>query len=113
MSGLCQRCSRRVNAGLSYIYEICLVTHVEVVDDRGLVEMCEFSHVVGLVEFGGIDLINGVGIDILLGAIVTLDQDPSSRQVLYNPPADKSRGGISKPNITFAREVILALDDAA
>lgn len=113
MSGLRQQCSRRIKVGLSYIDKIRLVTHVEVMDDRGLVKMCEFCHIVGLIEFGRIDLINGVGIDVLLGAIVTLNQDPSPRQILYNPSPYKRRCWISKPDIALAREVILALDDSA
>ena len=99
-----------MNVGPSYIDKICLVTHMEVVDDRGLVKMCEFCHIIGLVEFGGIDLINGVGIDVLLGAIVTLDQYPPPWQILYNPSPYERRCWISKPDIALAREVILALD---
>lgn len=75
--------------------------------------MRKFSHIVGLVEFGGIDLVNGIGFDILLGAIVALDQDSSSWQVLDDPSADEGGGGVSEPDIALAREVVLALYDAA
>ena len=75
--------------------------------------MCEFSHVVGLVEFGGIDLVNGISVDVLLGAIVALDQDTSSWQVLDNPSTDEGCGGVSEPDIALAGEVVLALYDAS
>ena len=75
--------------------------------------MCEFCHVVGLVEFGGIDFVDGVCIDFLLGSIVTLYQYPPFRQIVHNPSPDESRVGIPKPDISLAGEVVLALYDAA
>lgn len=75
--------------------------------------MCEFCHVVGLVEFGGIDFVDGVGIDLLLGAIVTLHQYLPFRQILDNPSPDKGRVGIPEPDISLAGEVVLPLYDAA
>jgi hypothetical protein len=98
---------------LPYIYQIRLVSHVEVVDDRGLVEMGEFCHVVRLVELGRIDLVYGVRLDLLLGAIVALYEDASFWQVFDDPASDECRRRISKPDIALAREVVLALDDAA
>ena len=94
------------------VYQVGLVSHVEVVDDRGLVQMGEFRHVVGLVELGRIDLVDGVGVDILLCAIVALDEDASTRQVLDDPSADEGRDGIPKPDIALAGEVVLAFHDA-
>jgi hypothetical protein len=98
---------------LTYIYQIRLVSHVQVVDNRGLVEVGEFCHVVCLVELGRIDLVHSIRLDLLLGAIVALHEDASLGQILYYPASDESSRRIPKPDIALAREVILALDDAA
>jgi hypothetical protein len=98
---------------LTYIYQIRLVSHVQVVDDRGLVEVGEFCHVVGLVELGRIDLVYGIRLHLLLGAIVALHEDASLWQIFHYPAADEGSRRIPKPDITLAREVVLALDDAA
>lgn len=74
--------------------------------------MCEFCHVVGLVKFGGIDFVNGIGVDLLLGTIVTLHQYSSLGEVFYDPTADKGRGWIPKPDIALAGKVVLALHDS-
>jgi hypothetical protein len=95
----------------TYIYKVRLISHVEVVDDRGLVQMRELCHVVGLVELGWIDLVYRVGIHLLLGSIVALDQQPPLGQVLDDPAADKGRRGVPQPDIALPGEVVLALDD--
>jgi hypothetical protein len=97
----------------TYIDQVRLVSHVEVVDDRGLVQMGEFSHVVGLVELGRIDLVHGIRLDLLLGAIVALHEDAALGQVFDDPAPHERRRRVSQPNIALAREVVLALDDAA
>ena len=81
--------------GTTHIYQIGLVSHVQVVDDGGLVEMCELGHVVGFVEFGGIDLVHRLGVDVVLLAVVTLHEQTPSRQVFDDPASDESRLGIS------------------
>jgi hypothetical protein len=75
--------------------------------------MGEFRHVVGLVELGRIDLVHGIRLHLLLGAIITLHEDTSLGQVLDDPAPDERRRRVSQPNIALAREVVLALDDAA
>jgi hypothetical protein len=85
---------------------------MEVVDDRGFVQMRELSHVVGLVELGRIDLVDGVAVDLLLGAVVALHQYASPRQVLEHPAAHEGGRRIPQPDIALAREVVLALYDA-
>jgi hypothetical protein len=96
----------------TYIDQVRLVSHMEVVDDRGLVQMRELGHVVGLVELGRIDLVDGVAVDLLLGAIVALHQYASPGQVLEHPAADEGGRRIPQPDIALAREVVLALYDA-
>jgi hypothetical protein len=75
--------------------------------------MCEFCHVVGLVEFGWVDFVDGVRIHLLLAAVVALDQKSSLGQVFHDPAAHECRRWIAEPDIALAREVVLALDDAA
>lgn len=93
----------------TYIYEICLVTHMEVVNDRGLVEVCELCHVAGLVEFCGIDWVDGVWVDLLLGAIVALHEQLAVSQLFHHPAPNEGGDGVPKPDVAFAREVTLAL----
>lgn len=81
--------------------------------DGRLVQVCQLCHVVGLVEFGGIDLVHGICVNLLLRAVVTLYQQPSLRQVVNNPAPNESRGRIPEPDIALAREVVLSLDDSA
>jgi hypothetical protein len=75
--------------------------------------MCELRHVVGLVELGWVDFVDGVTVHLLLAAIVALDQKPALGQVFYNPTAHEGGRWIAEPHIALAREVVLALDDAA
>lgn len=42
---------------LTDIYEISLIPHVQIMHNRCLVEMGQFSHVVGLIEFCGVHFI--------------------------------------------------------
>lgn len=86
---------------------------MEVVNNGGLVEMRELCHVVGLVEFGWIDLVDSLGVDLLLGAIVALYQKPAGWEFFYYPTSDEGSGRVPKPDITLPREVVLALDYAA
>jgi hypothetical protein len=72
----------------TYIYQIGLVAHVQVVDDRGLVQVRELCHVVGLVELGGIDLVGGFRVDLLLGAVVALHEEPPLGQLFDDPSLD-------------------------
>ena len=74
--------------------------------------MCELSHVIRLVEFGRIDLVDRLGVDVVLLAIVALHEQAPSRQVLDDPASDESRLGVSEPDIALAGEVVLALDAA-
>jgi hypothetical protein len=74
--------------------------------------MCELCHVVGLVELGRVDFVDGVRFDLLLGAIVALYEDASLGQVFHDPAPDECSGRIPKPDIALAGEVIFALDDA-
>jgi hypothetical protein len=97
----------------TYIYQIGLVAHVQVVDDRGLVQVRELCHVVGLVELGGIDLVGGFRVDLLLGAVVALHEEPPLGQLFDDPSPDEGCDGILKPDVALAGEVVLALDDAA
>lgn len=75
--------------------------------------MCELRHVIGLVKLGRIDLINRIGINLLLGAIVTLHQYLSLGEIFYDPASDESCDGVSEPDIAFAGEVVLALYNSA
>jgi|TARA_R110002003_G_scaffold37_18_gene2242 hypothetical protein len=75
--------------------------------------MRELGHVVGLVEFGGIDLVDRVRVDLLLGAIVALHEQPPIGQLFYDPASDEGGCRIPKPDIALAREVVLSLDYAA
>ena len=56
--------------------------------------MCELSHVVRLVEFGRIDLVDRLGVDVVLLAVVALHEQTPSRQVLDDPASDESRLGV-------------------
>ena len=78
-------------------------------DDRRLIQMGELCHVIGLVEFARIDLVNCVCIDLLLGAIVALYEEPPRREVVDYPASDESRDRIPKPDVSLAREVIFSL----
>lgn len=51
---------------MTYIDQICLISHVEIVDHRGLVQVSELRHIVCFVELGGIYFIDGLGIDLSL-----------------------------------------------
>lgn len=95
--------------GRTYVYEVRLVSHVEIMYDRGLIQVRELCHVVGLVELRRIDLVDGVRVNFLLGAIVALHQQPPVWQILHHPSPHKGRGRILKPDIALAREVVLAL----
>jgi hypothetical protein len=46
--------------------EVGHVSRVEVMDDRSLVEVRQLGHVVGLVEFGGVHLVDRLGVDLPL-----------------------------------------------
>ena len=51
---------------MTYINQIFLIPHMEIVDHRGLVQMSELRHIICLVEFGRVYFINGLGIDFSL-----------------------------------------------
>ena len=63
----------------THVNQICLISHVEIVDHRGLIQVRELCHIVCLVELGRIDFINGLGIDFSL-----LDCRQQSPQVQLN-----------------------------
>ena len=96
----------------THIDEVCLVAHVQIVNDRGLVQMCEFSHIASLVELGRVDFVDSIFSDFLLRAIVALDKQCAALLFLDNPPANEGSLGITKPDISLARKVVFALDDA-
>lgn len=51
---------------MTYVDQISLIPHVEVMHYRWLVQMCELGHVTGLVELGRVDLIDCICIYGLL-----------------------------------------------
>lgn len=53
-------------ARMTYIDQICLVSHVEIMDHRGFVQVSELGHIVGLVELGRVHFVNGLGINLSL-----------------------------------------------
>jgi hypothetical protein len=63
--------------------------------------MCEFCHVVGFVELGWIDLVDGIGFHLLLGTIVALDENSPFREILDYPSADERSCWIPKPDIAL------------
>jgi len=73
----------------THVYQIGLVAHVQIVDDGRLIQMRELRHVVGLVKLGRIDLVDGIGLHLLLCAIIALDQQRSSGPLFHYPAADK------------------------
>jgi len=75
--------------------------------------MCELCHIVCLVELGRIDFVDGIGVDVELGAIVALDEQAGVGQLLNHPATHKGGGGIAQPYIALAGEVALAVDEAA
>ena len=54
------------SAGITYVDQISLVPHVQVVDHRSLIQMGELGHVVCLIEFGRIDFVNALRVDLSL-----------------------------------------------
>ncbi|KAF2646480.1 hypothetical protein P280DRAFT_12060 [Massarina eburnea CBS 473.64] len=98
--------------GFAYVYQVGLVPHVQIVDDRRLVQMRELGHVVGLVELGRIDLVDRVGLDLVLLAIVALDQQQAVGPRLDDPATHEGRLRVPQPDIALAREVVLALNGA-
>jgi hypothetical protein len=46
--------------------EVCLVSHMQIVDDRSFVKVREFRHIISLVELGWIYLVNAVCADLSL-----------------------------------------------
>ncbi|KAI0871101.1 hypothetical protein GGS24DRAFT_492490 [Hypoxylon argillaceum] len=100
------------------IDEVCLVSHVQVVDDGCLVEMCQLGHVVCFVELGRVDFIHAFAIDLTLlerrawtyAAIVALDEKPAPFQLLDDPALDEGGLRIPQPDISLSRKVVLALD---
>ena len=90
--------------------EVGLVACIEVVDDGSFIEMGELGHVIGLVEFGWIDLINLVKVCLNLRAILKLNNHSAIMQVLYYPASNERLFRVFHPNISFAGEVILAFD---
>ena len=58
--------ARISNAGGTNIDQIGLVSSVQVVHHRCLVQMRQFCHIICLVEFRRIDLIHLVGVDLSL-----------------------------------------------
>ena len=97
----------------AYVDQISLVSHVQVVDDGGLVQVRQLGHVAGLVELGWVDFVDGVGVDLLLRAILALHQQPPARALLDDPAPHEGALGVVQPDIALAGEVVLALDDAA
>jgi hypothetical protein len=57
---------RAHGAGPTHIYEIRLVSRLQVVYDRRLVEVGQLGHVVGLVELCRIDFVGVVRVDLSL-----------------------------------------------
>jgi hypothetical protein len=86
--------------------------------------MRQFGHVIGLVKFGWIDLVNIVGINFSLlttlaafrhlvstnRAILALDKKFAIFLLLHNPSFDKCRRGILDPHISLPGKVVFALD---
>ena len=88
---------------MTYIDQICLVSHLEIMDHRGLIQMSEFCHIVCLVELGRIYFIDGLGIDLPLlsfcqqskqiqlnfqpsyAAVIALHKQTASRKLLDYP----------------------------
>lgn len=75
--------------------------------------MCQLGHVVCLVELGWIDLVDRLGLDLLLRAIVALYQYSTVGSLFHYPPSHEGGRGISQPDVALARKVVLALDDTA
>lgn len=50
------RCTLRIRN--THIYEVCLVTGMQIMDNRSLVQVRKFCHVIRFVELGRIDLID-------------------------------------------------------
>ena len=53
-------------AHVTYIDQICLISHVEVMDYRGFIQMSELCHIVCLVELGRVNFIDSLGINLSL-----------------------------------------------
>ena len=51
---------------MTYIDQICLISHMEIVDHRGLVQVSELCHIVCLIKLGRIHFIDSLRIDLSL-----------------------------------------------
>jgi hypothetical protein len=50
----------------TYIYQVSQIACVKIMDHGSFIQMSELSHVISLVKFGRIDLVDVVGIDLSL-----------------------------------------------
>jgi hypothetical protein len=81
---------------------------MQVVNDGGLVQMCQLGHVASLVELGWVDFVDSIFLDFLLCPIVALYQQFPAWHLFYNPSANEGVFGVVQPDIALAREVVLA-----
>ncbi|KAI1635838.1 hypothetical protein F4809DRAFT_650910 [Biscogniauxia mediterranea] len=80
-----------------------LVPDVEVMNNRRLIEMGQFSHIIRLVELGRVDLIHAFAIDL------PLLKTGISRILIDHPTFNEGGLWILEPDISPPRKVILAL----
>ena len=88
------------------VYQVCLIPHVKIMNNRCLVKMRKFGHVVRFVEFSRIDLVYAVRVDFSLlrrmlaiahstlanqtyAAIIALHKNLVISQFFHNPALDK------------------------
>lgn len=110
----------------TYIDQICLITHVQVMYNRRFIQMCEFGHVVRFVEFCWVDLVGLVLVYITLlevlalmftkfggstyTAIVALHKQAVLWQLLHYPSSNKGFLRILEPDVMLAGKVVFTLD---
>ena len=65
----------------AYVNQVRLIPHVQVMHDRSFIQVSQLSHVVGLVEFRWIDLVNAFEIDVsLLDQIISATKPIEGRK---------------------------------
>lgn len=79
----------------TYVYEISLISRMQVMDHRSLIEMRELGHVVRLVEFGRIDFIDAFRLHFSFTAIFALDNQSTIVGLFNNPSLYKGQLRIS------------------
>lgn len=75
-----------VVAQMTYIDQVGLVSHMDIMDHRGFVQVSELCHIVCLVELGRVYFINGLRIDLsLLNYCQQCQQVPLQIRLSYAP----------------------------